>query len=80
MITMFTGHSTLMMAAVETRGGRFEAGVSRPLFDLQLPTDPARNRIVGDGNGRRLLVNMALSGSAQGSMTVLLNWRALLKH
>jgi Tol biopolymer transport system component len=76
----YVSGSTLMMTAVETRGGRFEAGVPRPLFDVQLATDPARNRIVGEGNGRRFLVNMAPSSSARGSMTVLLNWLALLKH
>jgi Tol biopolymer transport system component len=75
----YVSGSKLMMVPVETQAGRFEAGVPKPLFDLQLPTDPARNCIVGVGNGRRFLVNM-LSSSEQGRMIVLLNWPALLKR
>jgi Tol biopolymer transport system component len=76
----YVSDSKLMMVPVETRGGRFEVGVPHSLFDLQLTADPARNRIVGVGNGRRFLVNMSVSSSEPGSMTVLLNWPALLKR
>jgi Tol biopolymer transport system component/predicted Ser/Thr protein kinase len=75
----YVSGSKLMVVPVETYDGRFEVGVSKPLLDLQLPDDPARNRIVGVGNGRRFLVNVSAS-SEKGNMTVLLNWLSPLKR
>ena len=72
--------STIMTVPVEMQGGRFEIGVPKPLIDVQLSADPARNRIVAVGNGRRFLVNLPVARSEQGSITVLLNWPALLKR
>ena len=68
-----------MMVSLKTDGGQFEAGIPKLLCELQLPV-PARVRVVGVGNGRRFLVNLAISRSAQGSMTVLLNWPSLLRR
>ena len=65
-----------MMVPVRTGDGQFEAGVPKLLFGLQLPP-VTRNRVVGVGKGR-FLVNMLTSRSVQGSMTVPLNWPALL--
>jgi len=70
--------STLMRAPVNAQDRRFDVGISKPLFVLQLPV-PARNRIVWVGNGR-FLVNMPISHSAPGNTIVLLNWPALLKR
>jgi Tol biopolymer transport system component len=70
----------LMVVPVIMLGGKFEAGVPKPLFEMQLPA-ATRNRVVVVGNGSRFLVNTAISHAEQGgSMTVLVNWPALLKR
>jgi Tol biopolymer transport system component len=74
----YVSGSNLMMVPVKTQGG-FEVGISKLLFELRLP-NPARNRVVGVGNGHHFLANMPISRSEQGSMTVLLNWPALLRR
>lgn len=68
-----------MMVPVKTQGGQFEVGIPKLIFELQLST-AVRSRVAGVGNGRRFLVNMPISHSEQGSITVLLNWPALLKR
>jgi Tol biopolymer transport system component/predicted Ser/Thr protein kinase len=74
----FVSGNNLMVVPVRTYGGQFEAGAPTLLFGLQLPP-VTRNRVLGAGNGR-FLVNMLSSRRVQGSMTVLLNWSALLRR
>jgi eukaryotic-like serine/threonine-protein kinase len=69
------GPAKLMSVDVKTDGASFEAGVSRPLFEVRLP-DIRRNRYVMSGDGRRFLVNLADTPVDESTqrVQVLVNW------
>lgn len=69
------GLGTIMAVSVKTEGAAFEAGVPKPLFEVQLPSF-RRNRYVVTRDGRRFLVNVShptATGAIQ-PMEVIVNW------
>jgi Tol biopolymer transport system component len=86
-INVFSG-SPLMAVSIQTSGSTFRAGIPQALFDTQLlarlrhPGGPANSFAVAP-DGQRFLLLRPVSGSAReptpSTITVVLNWPALLK-
>ena len=86
-INVFSG-SPLMVVSIQTSGSTFRAGIPQALFDTQLlaglrhPGGPANSFAVAP-DGQRFLLLRPVSGSAReptpSTITVVLNWPALLK-
>ena len=63
--------------AVEIKpGAQFQAGVPKPLFDVQLAANNANFDVSADG---RFLIATPVEQGAAVPMTVVLNWQAALK-
>ncbi len=69
-----------MAAAVKTRP-TFELGTVTPLSKTKLPTslNALRTDYVPAGDGRRFLMKVPVEGTTPSSITVVVNWPALLK-
>jgi hypothetical protein len=69
----------LMSVAVRTNGG-LELGKTMPLFMTELPTTMTayRSDYVPAPDGTRFLMKLPVPGSAPPSITVVVNWLALL--
>jgi Tol biopolymer transport system component len=65
----------MMAVKINTSGGKFQASVPQPLFDVRLPAN-ANFDVSKDG---RFLIPMAVDAVANVPMTVVLNWQAGLK-
>jgi serine/threonine protein kinase/Tol biopolymer transport system component len=68
----------LMAAAVNGKGGSFDVGTVKPLFETYLV---AGSRYAYDvsADGQRFLINTILEQTTSGPITVVLNWTAGLK-
>jgi hypothetical protein len=71
---------------VNTGGGTFRAGISKPLFDTRIIAGdtPVLFGMPGyywdvSGNGKRFLINTATPESGLAPITVVLNWTAGLR-
>jgi len=80
----FTPDDTLMVVSVTTTGGTFQPGVPKALFRAPIlggsgggPGTAWRWDISPDG--QRFLMNTTLEETAASPVTVLLNWRSVLK-
>ncbi len=71
----------LVSVAIKTQP-TFEPGKVTPLFKTSLPTtlNPYRMDYIPAGDGRRFLMKIPVEGSTPPSITVVLNWPALLKR
>jgi Tol biopolymer transport system component len=71
----------LMSVAVQTRP-TFEPGAVTPLFKTRLPTSLNAYRMdyVPAGDGKRFLMKIPVEGATPPSITVVLNWPALLNR
>ena len=71
----------LMAVPIASTGSTFESGAPQALFETHTPSASPGYRINYDvtADGQRFLVNTALSAGASTSVTVVLNWTALLK-
>jgi hypothetical protein len=85
-ISGFSG-SPLMAVPIQTDGSTFRAGIPKVLFDTHLPAGtrhpggPANSFAVAP-DGQRFLLPMAAGNArepAPSTITVVLNWPALLK-
>jgi dipeptidyl aminopeptidase/acylaminoacyl peptidase len=72
----FIGADQKMMAVEVKGGGKFEAGVPKPLFDTRLANDNASFDVGKDG---RFLIPVPIEQAANVPMTVVVNWTAELK-
>jgi dipeptidyl aminopeptidase/acylaminoacyl peptidase len=71
----------LMAAAVNGQNSAFEVGAVRALFDTRAPsTINPRSAYDVSPDGRRFLVNTLADGDAAAPITLVVNWRALLKR
>jgi serine/threonine protein kinase len=70
---------TVMAVDVKTGSGGFQAGIARKLFKVQLITEGGRNRYVASPDGQRFLMLEPVGKSKPSSITVVVNWPALLK-
>jgi len=69
------------MMAVDIRtGARIEPGIPRSLFDTQLTIDPTLDQYDVTSDGQRFLILKPLSDSVSTTITIVLNWTALLKQ
>jgi len=68
----------LMAAAVNGRGGSFEVGVVKPLFETR--AGPAGYRYDVSADGQRFLINTLPGQTASAPITVILNWTAGLQR
>jgi Tol biopolymer transport system component len=70
----------LVSVAVKTQP-TFEPGTMTPLFKTQLPTslNAYRTDYVPAGDGQRFLLKIPVESAAPPSITIVLNWPALLK-
>ena len=69
-----------LMAVEVKAGATFEAGVPRALFETHLPgspLDPVQYSVTADG--QRFLIDTLAENAASSSVTVVLNWTALLR-
>lgn len=76
------GDNKLMMVQVRTLQ-TFETEVPIPLFNAQVPPNTmtdARNQYVMSADAQRFLVTALASESTASPITVVLNWRALLRE
>jgi len=69
----YVAGTTLMAVDVKTDGPSFDAGVPRPLFEMSLPPEPRRNRLVVTRDGQRFLVNTPVEQTSE-PIDVLVNW------
>lgn len=67
--------SKMMAVKINTAGGKFQASVPQPLFDVRLENNPNFD-VSKDG---RFLIPTAVGESENVPMTVVLNWQAGLK-
>jgi Tol biopolymer transport system component len=77
-IFYLTSDNNLMAAAVNGKGGSFEVGEVKPLFQRHAITG-ARYTYAVSADGQRFLVNTRPGVDASASFTVVLNWTAGLK-
>jgi hypothetical protein len=76
----FTGQRWKMMAVKVESGAAFSASVPQLLFETpELGDNPRRGQYVVLGNGDRFLMNTVIPETKPRSITLLLNWPALLK-
>lgn len=69
-----------MMAVDIQSGGRFEAGIPRPLFDTRVSGLTAvRTHYAVTADGQRFLINTRAVENLESSFTVVLNWPHLLR-
>ena len=69
-----------MMAVTVESGVTFSASVPQLLFETpELGDNPRRGQYVVLGNGDRFLMNAVIPETKPRSITLLLNWPALLK-
>ena len=67
-----------MAAAVNGKGGSFEVGVVKPLFETSTIT--VRNSYAVSADGQRfLMINTNRQQASSAPITVVLNWTAGLK-
>ena len=73
-----SGDSKMMAVKINTAGGKFQASVPQPLFDVRLGNNSPNFDVSKDG---RFLIPRATGPSEpdNGPMTVVLNWQAGLK-
>jgi hypothetical protein len=68
------------MMAVEIKGdAKIEPGVPHMLFDTQLNVDPIRDQYAVTPEGQKFLILKPLMEPATTPITVVLNWKSLLK-
>jgi len=67
----------LMAAAVDGRGSAFEVGAVRPLFDVAGADVLTSYDVSADG--QRFLINMPVERPPSLSITLVVNWPALLE-
>lgn len=70
---------TMTSVEVKTRAGEFQAGIPKPLFQVQLITGDWRNRYVASPDGQRFLMLVPAGDAKPEPITVVVNWPALLK-
>ena len=76
----FTGQRWKMMAVKVESGATFSASVPQLLFETpEIGDNPRRGQYVVLGNGDRFLMNAVIPETKPRSITLLLNWPALLK-
>jgi Tol biopolymer transport system component/predicted Ser/Thr protein kinase len=76
----FTGQRWKMMAVKVEAGATFSASVPQLLFETpELGDNPRRGQYVVLGSGDRFLMNAVIPETKPRSITLLLNWPALLK-
>ena len=66
--------TTIMAVDVKTDGPSFEAGIPKPLFEVQTPVT-GRNHFVVSKDGQRFLVVATPEAPANEPLQVLVNWR-----
>jgi len=67
-----------LMASAVKAGAKFEAGVPRALFEVNMPANPTPTfDVSADG---RFLLPALVGGSGAGPMTVVINWTGALKR
>jgi hypothetical protein len=74
------GDNTLMSVDVSPRSGGFQAGIPKPLFQVQLVTGNWRNRYVVSPDAQRFLTLVPAEPERPGPINVVLNWPVLLKN
>jgi eukaryotic-like serine/threonine-protein kinase len=76
----FAGQRWKLMAVKVETGSSFSASVPQVLFETpELGDNPRRGQYVVLGNGDRFLMNAVIPETKPRSITLLLNWPALLK-
>ncbi len=68
-----------LMAVEVTAGERFEAGTPRALFQMRLAMDWDFNHYAVTADGQRFLVAPPVGEAASPTITVVLNWPAMLR-
>jgi serine/threonine protein kinase/Tol biopolymer transport system component len=76
----YLGLEGKMMAVDIRTGARIEPGIPRSLFDTQLTIDPTLDQYDVTSDGQRFLILKPLSDSVSTTITIVLNWTALLKQ
>jgi serine/threonine protein kinase len=66
----------MMAVKINTAGGKFQAAVPQPLFDIRIHTTNANFDVSKDG---RFLIPIAVRAPENTPMTVVLNWQVGLK-
>jgi eukaryotic-like serine/threonine-protein kinase len=66
--------TTIMAVDVKTDGPSFEAGIPKPLFDVETPAT-GRNHFVVSKDGQRFLVVASSENARNEPLQVLVNWR-----
>jgi hypothetical protein len=69
----------MMSVEVKTNTGRLEAGIPRPLFDMQRSSRYGAYDVTADGQKFLLVVSSEEAGAPQ-PITVVLNWQAGIKR
>jgi Tol biopolymer transport system component/predicted Ser/Thr protein kinase len=69
----------LMSVPVTGSGSQFRAGTLRPLFRMTPQPGPG-NPFDVTADGQRLIVNMAAASKVPPSLTLIVNWPALMPH
>jgi Tol biopolymer transport system component len=70
----YYGAKGLMAVEVKTDGTSFEAGIPKPLFDVDIPAG-GRNHFLVSRDGQRFLVIAPVADTSNSPMQVLVNWR-----
>jgi eukaryotic-like serine/threonine-protein kinase len=73
----FTSRDRMVVAVEVKTGSKLEVGVPKPLFKISV-SGFAQFAVLGDG--KRFLVNELTGQSAEGQITVVLNWAAEMKQ
>ena len=70
----YYGAKGLMVVEVKTDGTSFDAGIPKPLFDVDIPPS-GRNHFLVTMDGQRFLVIAPVEDTSNSPMQVLVNWR-----
>ncbi|MGP8245250.1 MAG: TolB family protein, partial [Bryobacteraceae bacterium] len=70
----YYGGKDLIAVDVKTDGASFEAGIPKPLFDVDIPVS-GRNHFLVTRDGQRFLVITPAETTSNSPMQVLINWR-----
>lgn len=73
------GDKTLMSVDIKSDPGQFEAGIPKPLFDVDLGVS-VRNRVVITPDGQKFLVVTRADQTTATPFTLVLNWLAGVKR
>jgi Tol biopolymer transport system component len=75
----YMANDKLTAVDIKTGSSQFEAGIPKPLFDINFRSS-ARNSFVVTPDGRRFLAITKVEKGTTSPITVVLNWTADLQH